>query len=119
MAGRLAENGAELFENPFDCFARFRQEALLIEVKSLDGTTNDEVNRVREALAQLLYYEAFATGSLLGNRQVKKVACFEQKISEPHIAWLEASNIRVIWCEGNGFQTTPNARVDLSGHFEF
>ncbi len=57
----LEKEGAQLYENPFDCLACYSAEGLLVEVKSLDGTADDEKSRVKEALAQLLYYESFVT----------------------------------------------------------
>jgi hypothetical protein len=119
IANELEQDGAELFENPFDCLARFDDEGLLIEVKSLDGTEGDEVERVREAFAQLLYYAAFVTMPLAEEGAVKKVACFEQKISDAHIAWFEASDIHVLWIMGEGFDGSPEAKTALAGHFGF
>ncbi|MBM3333435.1 hypothetical protein FJY63_02125, partial [Candidatus Sumerlaeota bacterium] len=80
----LEQEGAELFENPFDCLACFPDEGLLIEVKTLDGTMPDEMARVREALGQLLYYESFVTRPLVKKRAVRKVACFEHEVSQEH-----------------------------------
>ena len=88
-------------------------------MKSLDGTEGDEVERVREAFAQLLYYAAFVTMPLAEEGAVKKVACFEQKISDAHIAWFEASDIHVLWIMGEGFDGSPEAKTALAGHFGF
>jgi hypothetical protein len=119
LAMKLDTEGAELFENPFDCLACFAAEGLLIEVKSLDGTQEDEVLRVREALAQLLYYESFVTRPLVKKRAVRKIACFEFKVSEDHIAWLQSSNIYVIWAAGDGFDGTNEAKDELASHLGF
>ena len=115
----LAGKGATLFEMPFDCFAQFPQEAVLVEVKSLDGTAADEQERVREALAQLLYYESFATRTLIGERHLKKVACFEGPITVEHAEFLAKCDIHAIWRDGVGFGGRPAARSSLSGHFGF
>ena len=119
LAKKLEPEGAELFEHPFDCLACFAAEGLLIEVKSLDGTEQDEVLRVRDALAQLLYYESFVTRPLVKKRAVRKIACFEHKVSEDHIAWLQSSNIYVTWVTGDGFDGSPEAKDELAGHFGF
>ena len=119
LAKKLEVEGAELFESPFDCLACFAAEGLLIEVKSLDGTEQDEVLRVRDALAQLLYYESFVTRPLVKKRAVRKIACFEHKVSEDHIAWLQSSNIYVTWVTGDGFDGSPEAKDELAGHFGF
>jgi hypothetical protein len=115
----LEAEGAELLENPFDCLACFPDEVLLIEVKSLDGTERDEVVRVRDALAKLLYYESFVTKPLVKKRAVRKVACFEQRISEAHIDWLQSIDIHVIWSTDRGFGGTAIAAEELRGHLGF
>lgn len=119
LAKKLEAEGAELFENPFDCLACFPDEGLLVEVKSLDGTEQDEKSRVRAALAQLLYYESFVTRPLIKKRAVRKIACFEKKISDAHIDWLQASDIFVIWGTEGGFDGTTKAKRELSGHIGF
>jgi len=119
LAKKFEAEGAALFENPFDCLACFAAEGLLIEVKSLDGTEKDEVPRVRDALAQLLYYESFVTRPLVKKRAVRKIACFEYKVSENHIAWLQSSNIYVIWVAGDGFDGSAEAKEELDGHLGF
>ena len=119
LAKDLEAEGAELFQNPFDCLACFAAEGLLIEVKSLDETEKDEVLRVRDALAQLLYYESFVTRPLVKKRAVRKIACFEYKVSDDHVSWLQSSNIYVVWVAGDGFDGTAEAKDELAGHFSF
>jgi hypothetical protein len=119
VARTLEAQGAELFENPFDCLACFPTEGLLIEGKTLDGTEADEVARVREALAQLLYYESFVTRPLTQERATKKVAYFEAKVSDDHIAWLERNSICVIWNEGDRLNASEHSRRELRGYFGF
>jgi len=119
LAKELESEGTDLFENPFDCLACFTDEGLLVEVKTLDGTHKDEVARVRDALAQLLYYESFVTKPLVKKRAVRKIACFEQRVSDAHIKWLQSSDIFVIWSADEGFDGTPEAREELAGHVGF
>ena len=119
IAKLLEAEGAELFENPFDCLACFPDEGLLIEVKSLDGTPTDEMARVRDALGQLLYYESFVTKPLVKKRAIRKVACFENEVSSAHIAWLQASDIQVLWVDGKVLDGTTEAKAELAGHFSF
>ncbi|MFC2076208.1 hypothetical protein ACFLT7_03900 [candidate division KSB1 bacterium] len=120
LAGQLESEGAELFEHPFDCLACFPGEGILVEVKSLDGTEADEIIRVREALSQLLYYEAFVTHPVTEGRALKKIACFEHKISDRHIEWFQANDINVIWdTEDSGFSGTETDREGLTGHLGF
>jgi hypothetical protein len=119
VAVQLEREGGQLFENPFDCLACFREEGLLLEVKSLDGTQEDERSRVREALGQLLYYESFVTKPVVSKRAVRKVACFEAQIGLDHVHWLEEADIYVIWDTASGFGASPKARSELAGHFGF
>jgi hypothetical protein len=119
---RLADvchgNGAELYEDPFDCLACFEGRSLLVEVKSLDGSEADERNRVREALSQLLYYEAFVTSPYVDNRTVLKIALFESKISADHSAWLEASDILTLWLQNDSFVGNSEAISKLSPYLD-
>lgn len=101
LAGLLQQLG--LHEDPFDILGISDELALLIEVKTLDGSVADERDRVRMALAQLLYYEAFVTEPLVGNASIKKIACFESEITEAHRVWLNQSEIGVIWKTEGGF----------------
>ena len=102
LAARLAPSGAQLYEDPFDIFALITAVGILVEVKTLDGTDTDERERVRDALGQLLYYEPFTAAPLAGQATIHKIACFETAISDAHRAWLNRSNIGVIWTVGNG-----------------
>ena len=73
--------GGSLFEDPYDCLSDFPNVRLLMEVKTLDGTDPDEVHRVRETLAQLLYYESFATNPPENGAPLIKIAVFERSIA--------------------------------------
>jgi len=102
LAARLAAAGAQLHEDPFDILALIGAVGILVEVKTLDGTEEDERERVRDALAQLLYYEPFAAAPVVGQAAIHKIACFERPISADHRVWLNASGIGVIWSLENG-----------------
>jgi len=112
FAARLQAAGAQLYEDPFDILALLAARGILVEVKTLDGTDSDERDRVRDALAQLLYYEVFVTRPVAGEATIRKLACFEHKISDPHIAWLNKQGIAVIWKENGAF-----AGDELAGDF--
>ena len=47
------------------------------------------------------------------------MACFEQRISEPHTDWLRANDIYVIWDADAGFNGTDAAKEELKGHLGF
>lgn len=101
---RLAD-GAEIYEDPFDILALIGGHAVLVEVKTLDGSAADERDRVRDALAQLLYYEAFVTKPIAGQAVVSKIACMEGKPSDEHIEWLNSQRIGTVWQDGGHFQS--------------
>lgn len=103
LGARLAEAGARLYEDPFDILGLIEERGILTEVKTLDGTEADERDRVREALSQLLYYEAFSITHLVGDAPVHKVACFEHPISVAHRDWLNSVGIAIIWKDNGGF----------------
>ena len=75
----------------------------MVEAKTLDGSVDDEVARVREALAQLLYYSAFLVSPTVGEEAIHKIACFERRPSDAHIRWLNDNGIAVIWQDGERF----------------
>ncbi len=103
LAARLAAAHVHLFEDPFDILGIVTEIGIMVEAKTLDGTVDDERARVREALAQLLYYPAFLVSPVVSEDVIKKVACFERRISDAHLRWLNDNNIAVIWQDGDGF----------------
>ncbi|MBI1954874.1 MAG: hypothetical protein HYS38_00610 [Acidobacteria bacterium] len=103
LATRLTATGGRLYADPFDILAVIEEIGLLAEIKTLDRTAEDERDRVRDALSQLLYYEAFVTRSVAGEVAIRKIACLEGRISDAHIRWLNTNNIAVIWQDGDGF----------------
>ncbi len=118
LATRLAASGAELFEESFDVLALISNIGILAEIKTLDGTDADERDRVREALAQLLYYSAFLLPPAANQAAVRSVACFERRISNEHIQWLNRQNIAVIWQDGDGFAGDALAANFLGRYLE-
>ena len=107
---RLAQEvvDAEAFwENPIDLLAAVSGKLLLAEVKTLDGTSSDEVRQVRSAVSQLLYYEHFSLpdGVLQGGVQIEKLAVFESRPSDRHIDWMRTLNITPLWLAGGNFTT--------------
>lgn len=119
LGARLSAVGARLFVDPFDILAIFDRPCILVEVKSLDGTPADERDRVQEALAQLLYYEAFVTAPLVGQAAIHKIACFEAVITQEHQDWLDASGIGTVWLvDERRFGGNASARRVLGEYLE-
>jgi hypothetical protein len=118
LAARFTEAQMTLYEDPFDILAVLGRVGVLCEIKTLDGSVADERDRVRDALAQLLYYEAFVTGPVAAGASIQKIACFEKPITNEHQAWLNQSRIGTIWKDGNGFAGDALAAGMLGGHLE-
>ncbi len=119
LAARFEAAGMILHENPFDLLAVSGRVGDLLEMKTLDGTPEDERERVRDALAKLLYYEAFVTSPVVGRAAIHKIACFERPISEPHQDFLNQSNIGTIWVTESGrLAGDALAAGMLRDHFE-
>lgn len=109
LAGKLVSAGCDLYEDPFDILAPHDERAILVEVKTLDGSEADERDRVRDALSQILYYEAFVTEPLAGDREIVRVACFEHRPSDDHIGFLANQGIETVWQDGDNFEGTDGA----------
>lgn len=118
LAARLAAAGGQLYEDPFDVLALIGVVGILSEVKTLDGSEADERDRVLEALGQLLYYQAFLLPAAAGQASVRMVACFERRISNDHIRFLNQQNIAVIWQAGGGFAGDALAANFLGRYLE-
>lgn len=118
FATRLEAAGAQLYEDPFDILGLLPALGILVEVKTLDGTKKDERERVRDALAQLLYYEAFVTHPVAGEAPIRKIACFERRVSNPHREWLNGQDIATIWKEDGAFVGDALATDFLGHHLE-
>jgi hypothetical protein len=103
FAALFTAAGASIYEDPFDILAIFESAGVLVEVKTLDGSQPDERERVRDALGQLLYYEGFLTAAVAGGAAILKIACFEQRISDAHRAWLNDHRVAVVWKENDEF----------------
>ena len=116
LAARLSDADATLYEDPFDILALINDRGFLVEVKTLDGTNTDERQRVREALAQLLYYEAFIPSA--GGTAIKKIASFEGPISEAHRKWFNSFDIAVVWVSDGRFVGDALATAALGTYLE-
>lgn len=104
LAAFIMDEGDQLYEDPFDALILRGGSALLVEVKTLDGSAADERDQVRDSLAQLLYYEAFVLRPIAGDRQVTKAACFESQLAADHAAWLQGQGIAVLWKRDGRFR---------------
>lgn len=118
LAARLQTVGMALYEDPFDVLGVLGRVGVLCEVKTLDGTEADEKDRVRDALGQLLYYEAFVASPVAGGASIHKVACFEHAPTQEHQRWLNQSGIATVWFVDGRLEGDALAAGMLGGYLE-
>lgn len=107
----LARAGYSLYENPVDCLAtKEKYDSLLFEIKTLDGTISDERKQVQKAFVQLFYYEEFNIRNYT-EEKVKKIAVFENQISDEHILFFKKNGINVYWIDNNIHLVDENGEV--------
>ncbi len=91
-----------LMEDPFDLAALITSSGVLLaEMKTLDGTPEDERRQVRAAVGQLLYYEGLCLPNEFEGLSVIKVAVFDKQPSLEHTGWMESLEITVVWQDEN------------------
>lgn len=110
LAARINRLTTELYEDPFDLLAIADDVAFIFEVKTLDGTPEDEVDRVRDALSQLLYYETFVVVPKVGDATVRRIAVFEGPIKDEHKTWLNQFSIGVVCSESGLYRVDELSR---------
>ncbi len=99
-----------MYEGVFDLAATLPPGVVLAEMKTLDGTHDDEVRQVRHAVGQLLYYEKLSLPDDFAGGPVAKVAVFDKRPSSAHVGWMEDLCIAVAWRERNEFVATPKSK---------
>lgn len=103
FAGFLEEKGFQIFEGRIDCLGIKNKEiAIIAEIKTLNGTEDDEYRQVIKAFSQLYYYEEFCMGDF-NKLNSEKVVVFEKSISNKHKTFLEKNNIQVIYLKNKEF----------------
>lgn len=97
VAELLEAEGCKLYEHPFDCLAVQGDDlAVLIEMKTLDGSPGDERNQAQRALAQLAGYRYFnVPEAITQSARIVSVAAFSQPPSAPLVGFLRDNNIVV------------------------
>ena len=103
-----------IMEYPFDYGLLTSPGVLLAEMKTLDGTQEDERRQVRAAVGQLFYYERYDEGVFLPPEykglDLVKVAVFDKQPSPIHTRWVEGLKIAVVWQDNDGrFASTPES----------
>lgn len=107
---RISSANTELSEGVFDLAALTPSGVLLAEMKTLDGTLEDERRQVRYAVGQLLYYEGLCLPDEFADKPLAKAAVFDKQPSPEHTRWMEGLKIAVVWQDDDGrFTSTPES----------
>jgi len=107
FARALSARGFDLLEDPYDILAlRAGTPSVLLEAKTLSGDAADEVARVREALAQIFYYERFDVPAAQRAAGILRVALFERPVRAEHRVFLESLGVLTVWRDGDKFVTS-------------
>ena len=104
----LEDDGRMLFEDPFDCLATKGDDALLVEVKTLDGSPSDERRQSEKALGQIKGYAHFDLPDGMDRAAVTQVILFSQKPNDSTLQFLLENKVVPIWL-------TEDGRFELSG----
>ena len=98
--------GYNLFEYPFDFLAIKGNTSLLIEVKTLDGSSSDERRQSEKALGQIKGYTHFDLPLETKSSDVIQIILFSKKPSEAIMKFLSNNGTIPIW-------RTPEAEFEL------
>ena len=97
IAQLLENKGFTLFKGQIDCLAQKKKcITLILEIKTLSGKRQDEINQVRAAFAQLFYYNRFNITHFDNDKRLL-IAVFDKKPNDDHIEFFQENNIEVIY----------------------
>lgn len=114
LARTLEESGYALYEDPYDCLAYKKSTgAILIEVKTLDGSLPDQHRQAAKALGQLKSYGYFNIPTNLKKSKLVEIVAFTERPDARIIDFMRANNIRSIWLE-NGYWVTSSREGNIS-----
>lgn len=102
--------GYSFYEFPMDLLAIGTDlTPILCEVKTLSGSSLDEVAQVRRCLSQLLYYYMFDVGNKKVFEPIQKFALFDREIMEKHKKYLQYFGCLVLWYDEESLKGTSEA----------
>lgn len=123
FVAELSSDDNEFWEGNIDCLVVNPAVAIMAEMKTLDGSEPDEMHQIRNAVAQLLYYERFALPPEIAGRlpelELVKAVVLESAPADTHTAWVESLGIRVVWMTDTGLTGSDAARDALLPYVRF
>ena len=107
IAKLIAQDGFKVFENPYDCLGyEEKTGALLIEVKTLDGTPADEHRQSVKALGQLKSYGYFHVPEAMKKPAIVEVVAYNQTPSVPMMQFMKAHSVTSAWSNDDHWFTS-------------
>jgi len=94
-------------------FEKDSESAVLCEIKTLNGKSDDERSQVFHAFAQLYYYKMYRLGKYRTKEKLHMLVIFDRKIGQKYLEFFENNAIYVIWYGSNGFDGTDKAKEIL------
>lgn len=116
LAQLLEKHKYDLFENPFDCLAfNAKGKSLLIEVKTLDGSTIDERQQAERAIGQIKGYRFFNIPNEHTVKNECDIVAFTRRPSNETIEFLKNAGVITIWLKTTNWQfVSKNGERDFS-----
>ena len=98
IAKILGSNGYTLYKDPFDCFGfKAAVGAILIEMKTLDGSRPDERSQCERALGQLRGYNYFNIPAENKDPKIIEIAAYSGRPSADIIDFMRSNKIYSAW----------------------
>lgn len=106
LAGLLHRAGFRLYEYPYDCLAvDDAHRALLVEVKTLDGSRADERRQAERALGQVKGYLFFVVCDTHREHEIVELVAFTLRPADATVGFLRSLGVRTIWLENEEWMT--------------
>lgn len=110
IAKLISEAGFKIFENPYDCLGfKNGTGSILVEVKTLDGTSRDERRQSIKALGQLKSYSYFNVSNEMKNPKAIETVAYDQTPDQTTVAFLKESKVSSIWMNEDQWFTVDAA----------
>jgi hypothetical protein len=114
IAKVLGSNGYTLYKNPFDCLGfKATTGAILIEMKTLDGSPSDERSQSEKALGQLRGYSFFNVPADKKAPKLVEIAAYSERPSAAMIDFMRNNAVCSAWPQEDQWLSS-----DLGGNIE-
>jgi hypothetical protein len=112
LAKVIASNGYALYASPYDCLGfKKKTGALLIEMKTLDGTRADERRQSERALGQLFGYRFFNVQEKMKIPKLQEIVAYTAKPNDDTVHFMRDNAVCSVWPTGADWMS-----ADLEGN---